>query len=253
MVQREEVEAIVADYLLLSLSSPARTTARPPIGALQARLNQRSGAPSEFKHSNISAVMIEECSYPTSAALCRLPMSRPCCAVVQEQLASMTWTLALAAVRQPVVALIWTTFLPSSPRRRNGAVQREPARTYAIAVKRGLRREAQNQFLGAAGEEFVLRYGTGLRQQASPRSPACGARLSRSRGDGLGYDILSFEADGHERSLEVKTTNFGKKHRFFVSRGELQFSATRAISSVCRLLSSAAPRSCSADGPTGAC
>jgi hypothetical protein len=52
--------------------------------------------------------------------------------------------------------------------------------------------------------------------------------VSSSQGDGLGYDVLSFEADGKERLIEVKTTTFGRDTPFFVSRGELQLSRTAA-------------------------
>ena len=48
--------------------------------------------------------------------------------------------------------------------------------------------------------------------------------VSQSKGDGLGYDVLSFESDGQERFIEVKTTTFGRDTPFFVSRGELTLS-----------------------------
>ena len=48
--------------------------------------------------------------------------------------------------------------------------------------------------------------------------------VSKSKGDGLGYDVLSFDADGKERFIEVKTTTFGQATPFFVSRGELALS-----------------------------
>lgn len=42
----------------------------------------------------------------------------------------------------------------------------------------------------------------------------------------MGYDVLSFESNGKERFIEVKTTSFGKDTPFFVSRNELAFSKT---------------------------
>ena len=48
--------------------------------------------------------------------------------------------------------------------------------------------------------------------------------VSQSKGDGLGYDVLSFDADGNERFIEVKTTTFGRDTPFFVSRGVLALS-----------------------------
>jgi hypothetical protein len=46
--------------------------------------------------------------------------------------------------------------------------------------------------------------------------------VSATRGDGFGYDVLSFEPDGRERFIEVKTTAFGAMVPFFVTRNELR-------------------------------
>jgi hypothetical protein len=43
--------------------------------------------------------------------------------------------------------------------------------------------------------------------------------------DGLGYDVLSFRADGTERFLEVKTTWYSPQQPFLVTRNEVDFSA----------------------------
>lgn len=48
--------------------------------------------------------------------------------------------------------------------------------------------------------------------------------VSDTRGDGAGFDILSFEEDAHERFIEVKTTNGGVGSSFLVSHNELEFS-----------------------------
>ena len=48
--------------------------------------------------------------------------------------------------------------------------------------------------------------------------------VSQTKGDGLGYDVLSFEADGRERLIEVKTTSFARETPFFVTKGELALS-----------------------------
>ncbi|HEX5009216.1 MAG TPA: DUF3883 domain-containing protein [Planctomycetota bacterium] len=48
--------------------------------------------------------------------------------------------------------------------------------------------------------------------------------VSITRGDGLGFDIHSFEVDGSNRFIEVKTTTQGKQTPFFVSRNEVDVS-----------------------------
>ena len=50
--------------------------------------------------------------------------------------------------------------------------------------------------------------------------------VAATKGDGLGYDILSFDADGRERFIEVKTTAFGKMTPFFASAKEVVISET---------------------------
>jgi hypothetical protein len=50
------------------------------------------------------------------------------------------------------------------------------------------------------------------------------SHISVERGDGLGYDILSFEPDSRERLIEVKTTRFGEYTPFYVSANELEVS-----------------------------
>ncbi|MCY1313985.1 hypothetical protein D9M70_645620 [compost metagenome] len=48
--------------------------------------------------------------------------------------------------------------------------------------------------------------------------------ISDTRGDGVGYDILSFEDQDRHRFIEVKTTNGGMANSFILSHNELEFS-----------------------------
>ena len=85
--------------------------------------------------------------------------------------------------------------------------------------------EAANRSLGAAGEEFVVRFEV-ARLVSAGRERLAGQveRVSETRGDGLGYDVLSFETSGQERLIEVKTTGYGASTPFFVTRRELAVS-----------------------------
>src|SRR5258706_8106343 len=47
--------------------------------------------------------------------------------------------------------------------------------------------------------------------------------VSQERGDGDGYDILSFDDAGGRKFIEVKTTNGGERAAFYISANELQF------------------------------
>ena len=48
-----------------------------------------------------------------------------------------------------------------------------------------------------------------------------GVAQSAEDGDGAGYDIASFDADGRQRLIEVKTTNGWERTPFHISRNEL--------------------------------
>lgn len=99
-----------------------------------------------------------------------------------------------------------------------------PVREYVPQRRDYLEREARNASLGLAGEEFVLQYEHfRLYQLGKPELADKVEHVAKTRGDGLGFDVLSFEASGEERLIEVKTTAFGKETPFFISRNEVRF------------------------------
>ncbi len=91
------------------------------------------------------------------------------------------------------------------------------ARKYDVAE-----RDARNRALGRAGEERVLAH-----EYASLRAAGRADLAERIRwtaqvdGDGVGYDIESFEADGCPRLIEVKTTNGWERTPFHITNNEL--------------------------------
>jgi len=89
--------------------------------------------------------------------------------------------------------------------------------------------EARNASLGAAGEEFVMALEHRRLWDAGARHLAERIEhVAKTQGDGLGYDIASFEPDGRERLIEVKTTSFGALTPFFASRREVLISEERS-------------------------
>jgi hypothetical protein len=80
-----------------------------------------------------------------------------------------------------------------------------------------------------AGEQFVLNFERA--RLLKLRKDGLAGRIehtSRVRGDGEGYDILSFEDCGRERLIEVKTTKYGRETPFFVSINEVAVSESHA-------------------------
>jgi hypothetical protein len=119
---------------------------------------------------------------------------------------------------------------PSAPRRTPGvnpwpAQTAEPRTEWRGRTVDYLERETRNRALGLAGEEFALRFEQArLIAAGQERLAAKVEHVSRTRGDGLGFDILSYEPTSEERFVEVKTTNFGPDTPFFASRNEVAFS-----------------------------
>jgi hypothetical protein len=139
--------------------------------------------------------------------------------------------IALAAVQRPAVTPAARDFAKvkaDSPSLHLRAA--EPPATLSLrAIKRDyLEREALNQSLGLAGEQFIVQYEHWrLAELGEHRLADRVEHVSQSQGDGLGYDVLSFDSDGRERFIEVKTTSFGRETPFFVSRGELNLSRSK--------------------------
>ena len=199
-------------------------------GELQTRLHDRSDRSIEFKHGNISAAMIDLGLPYVRGYKPRVNYQTLLAILVDEQVRGETALdkVALAAVEQHAVLPTVTNFA----RVKSEAPQRqfrvaEPANPLIFSrIKRDyLEREALNQSLGLAGEQFIVQFEHWrLIELGQPRLADRVNHVSQSKGDGLGYDVLSFESDGQERFIEVKTTTFGRDTPFFVSRGELTLS-----------------------------
>jgi len=76
-----------------------------------------------------------------------------------------------------------------------------------------------------AGEQFAINYERARLISLGKESLADKIEhVAKTQGDGAGFDIRSFEADGTDRFIEVKTTRYGKYSPFFISANELSFS-----------------------------
>lgn len=232
---REEVEAAVADYLhMLTMELVAQSYNKSAHRrALQKKLHNRSDGSIERKHQNISAILIElGCPYiagykPLSnyqAILFDVVSDR----LRQDQLFDQS---AISAAEQPAAVPLDPDFEvvleepPSLSRVSEPHIPYEARKVFGVQ-RDYLDREARNRSLGDAGESFVLAYERyRLITLGKSNLSEKVEHLSKTKGDGLGFDVLSFEPDGQERFIEVKTTAFGKETPFFISRNEAEFSA----------------------------
>lgn len=101
----------------------------------------------------------------------------------------------------------------------------QPTKTLRVAVRINYaEREAANRTLGSAGEEWVVHYERQRLESLGREDLALRVQwASREIGDGLGYDIASFNHDGSPRWIEVKTTRQGKYAAFYLTTGEIAF------------------------------
>jgi hypothetical protein len=203
--------------------------------ALMRKLDDRSRASVEFKHCNVSAVLLD-LGYPNiNGYKPRFNYQHELVDVVESQLAGNTVidAAAQAAVERPATeapvgesSSVWVT-APKPSTVRDTSAEYSPN---FLPVRRDyLAREARNRSLGRAGELFVLELES--RRLHAEGKKALSERVEHvavSQGDGLGYDILSFERNGRERLIEVKTTAFGELTPFYISRNEIARSNTDA-------------------------
>ena len=234
---REEVEATVADYFAMFEAELAGT----PFDKTEHRrqllpmLDARSEGSIEFKHQNISAVLIALGFPYISGYKPRSNYQRLLYEVVSDRLSANRALVALVeadadrAVAVPTAEDILKA-LTDPPKPTTSAPRAsEQLPRYLPRPVNYLEREARNRALGLAGEEFVINYERA--RLISIRREALASKIehvSRIRGDAEGFDILSFDASGADRLIEVKTTKYGQDTPFFVSRNELNVSQARA-------------------------
>lgn len=233
---KAEVEATVADYLsmlekeLAGVSYSKAAHRRHLVGLLDGRSEQSV----EFKHANISAILIELGFQYIPGYKPRSNYQGLLHEVVSEHLSSNRRLLDIAAADadaliavpevDDILAILTDPPSPSRPREA-----REPAMRRAAFSVNYLEREGRNRSLGEAGEEFVMNFERARLIRAGKQALADRIEhTSRAQGDGTGFDILSFEPSGRERLIEVKTTKYGRETPFFVSRNEVAVSESHA-------------------------
>lgn len=235
-----ECELVVQDYLAMLnqdiRGEPYNKAAHRK--SLQARLNNRSEGSIEYKHQNISAVLLE-------LGLPYIPGYKPAFNY-QRQLKQAVLAhiardpsefdeLTEGADAEPAPPdpekVDWSTVFDPNPPERLTDYKR-PDRRYLGRKIDFSARERLNRTLGESGERFALEFERyRLTQSGRPDLAKEVQWSSRDEGDGLGYDIRSFDAE-YEKELfvEVKTTNSGKYQPFLISENERTFSNEQASS-----------------------
>lgn len=232
-----ENELIVADYLQMLLKELAGQTYNKAerARALIPQLNERSKGSIEFKRANISAVMIELGFPSLQGYKPRSNFQRDGLVdVVVEQVSQMpildkASELAVDRPADVPESVAFQNLRMEAPVKQFRAEELRSNLTRRGVKRDYFERESRNRSLGTAGELFVVQYeqwrlehlGVGLLANKVEH-------VAQTKGDGLGYDVLSFEPDGRERYIEVKTTAHDAVTPFFISSNEIDFAREAA-------------------------
>ena len=225
----EENDLIVEDYFtMLEAELAGRAFVKAEHRrALLSRLSGRSEGSVEFKHQNISAVM--------------LGLGQP---MVEGYKPASQFQMSLvdAVIRRLKAGAAWNSpdaFRPSANRRgvQEAATfwlgppptfSNQPPPVDPDLLENVVRRfdpaanDERNRALGEAGEAFIMDYEQSvLRQSGRDDLAKQIVWTSKEEGDGAGYDIRSFEPDGSDRLIEVKTTNGWERTPFHLTRNEI--------------------------------
>ena len=201
------------------------------IRQLQQQIPARNRPSIEYKFRNISSVL-NGLGVQAVSGYKPLPnIQRLLVDVVADALGSdkVLDEVAIKSLETPVELLIpesFEDFLIVTPEPKQKISDKQSDWIQRKAIKRDyLERESRNRSLGNAGELLVMEYEAHrLHQEGAKKYVDRLEHVSSSKGDGLGFDILSFDADGRERFIEVKTTAYDAETPFFVSPNEVDFS-----------------------------
>lgn len=203
---------------------------------LQSKLNNRGNGSIEYKHQNISAVMLE-------LGLPYIPGYKPAFNYQQQLKQAVFARIARSpddydrlvdTAEQEVDELQpqdfdWDSVFDSKPP-ETLTDAKKPDRQFLARRINFAEREQCNRRLGESGESFALEFEKARLSRAGRDDLAREVIwASKDEGDGLGFDIRSFdETYESEMFVEVKTTNSGKYQPFMITENERAFSNERA-------------------------
>ncbi len=234
---RLECEAIVSDYFAMfysELKGDSYSKAKHR-RALHNKLLSRSDGSIEYKHQNISAILIKagrtyikgyKPAWNYQALLQDVVLQ-----AVNLETTKLHDAESILAERPPTQIKFdnWNSFFVESPEKVTN-LKETKIREYRPPYVDYIERESRNQKLGKNGEKFVLNVEK-ARLLSFGRDDLIEEIewTSQVKGDGTGYDIRSFKGETDEELfIEVKTTNAGKYQPFFITNNEINYSESFA-------------------------
>lgn len=230
-----ETEAIVQDYFAMlnkELAGQSYNKSKHR-EALVPKLKERSKGSIEFKHQNISAVLIElgqpyisgyKPAFNYQGQLKNVVLAH--LAAHQEQLDTILGQAEYTP--EPKVAESikdWHAILDADKPEFSTQIQEAP-RQYLARKTNFVQREALNRALGEQGESFVVEFEKQRLTSAGHEDLVKEVKwVSKENGDGLGYDVRSINIENdQELHIEVKTTQSGRFQPFYISANEVAYS-----------------------------
>lgn len=226
-----EVEYIVSDYFeMLSQELKGNDFNKAQHRRdLQKILNGRSEGSIEFKHQNISAILINLGQPYIKGYLPRYNYQKLLEDKVIDYLSrnrefeKFFYNFSEKKV-ESVAILNYSQILVDPPK---AGIINEPEVQYErkpIKINY-LEREQRNHSLGQAGEKVVYDFEKWKLISAGKEKLAEQVEwVSKDQGDGAGFDILSKDEKGNDKFIEVKTTQLSKESPFYFTKGEYDFS-----------------------------
>lgn len=225
--EKPEVEATLAAYIMfMERELAGQRVNKTEVYRELARQWGRSWKAYERKMQNISAVLVLH-DYPYLKGL--VPLVN-----IQRSLEPAT----LQYMREhPEAAVLLQRYrskriVPYSTDLFDNSTVSEPPASFTKGPKRGgaiisqeeiAEKEANCKEIGLDGEQWVVHFEkTRLRVAGRPELAEAVEHVSVSRGDGLGYDILSYDTNERELHIEVKSTPFKIGTPFMITRNELE-------------------------------
>ncbi len=231
-----EIDIIVADYFdMLRLELARESFVKAHRNAELQRLTKRSRGSIEFKHQNISAVLLR-LGLPWIDGYKPMPNFQGALIDGIGRYLSENGGRQFIPISHPVGAETrrhelreaTALFIDAPPQLSSKDVETPRSLERLVRKFDPAERDARNRSLGKEGEERVVSHEKSRLSQFGRDDLAKQVRwISEEEGDGAGFDILSFTNDGRERCLEVKTTVGHLTTPFYLTENERAFSAER--------------------------
>jgi Domain of unknown function (DUF3883) len=225
-----ENDLIVADYLdMLRLELAGHQFVKSHRNEALRTLLKRSRGSIEFKHQNISAIL-QRLGLPWIAGYKPMSNSQESLTLaVERHYESFLRATDIVETIQPTGLEETRDLVFETPPLLKASLEERDEGNVARLVRKfdPAARDLRNRSLGRRGEELVFHWERDRLMRSNSSLANKVKWVSDEEGDGAGFDILSFDVEGGERLIEVKTTIGDNMTPFYISRNELELSRDR--------------------------